>query len=346
MRRLFSFRPTALCFLILLIPVFLYAGEDEIPGGDKGFRFFPAGPLFNGYISESLSTVNSLEIQWVNKAPPGYPWPEGYGNRPLVDIRLGMEVPVVGGRSGHWAWYFGFPIGLHFITDMFQPDTAPVVNTDYWFGTRFEILYDLEISWPGNIGLRLLPVYHESTHLGDEVSLFWSQNDPGYYRINVSYEAWEATLCLNEWNGGADTALTLRIGLSGLWNGDGYYSLPDDEEYGTSYASGDFFPSRGRLEFLTQLQLQVPEGFPAIGKWEFQGGVEVRNRILLDYFSNAEELRAWTVTSSLGWYRYPENWKGRYMGFHLRILAGQNPHGQYREQYGYFSIGTGFSLGL
>ncbi len=339
-------RRVFLLCICLLISAAVHAGEKSDSRGKNTFRFLPPEPLFKAYIAESLSTANHFEIQWANKAPPGYPWPEGYGKRPLISIRLGMELPVMGGNIGNWAWYFGFPLSLNFLTDMFQADTAPVVNTDYWFGTRLEVLYKLNTRWPRNIGLRLLPFYHESTHIGDEVSLYWSRQDPEYYRINVSYEAWEFVIGLDEWDGGPESAYTLRIGVSGRWNTDGYYPLPVYEEYGIGYGPYPFHLSRGRIEYFGQMQIQVPSGFPAIGNWMFQGGLEVRNRILFDYFSDVPEVRGWTIVSSIGWYRYPENWKGRKIGFYLRILGGQNPHGQYREQYGYFSIGTGVSLGL
>ena len=308
---------------------------------------FPATPLFRAYVVEQYATANRMEIQWANKAPPGYPWPEGYGERPLALIRLGVEIPFVGGSGGGWGWYVGAPLALEFVDDLFEAETAPVVNTDYWFGMRVEASRDLPWRWPSNVGLRLLPVFHESTHLGDETALFAAHEDPmGHYRINVSYEAWEAALCLDEWDGGDDPAFTLRLGASGRWNAAGYYDIPTDAEIGSGLAPGDFHGSRRNLEWFGQAHVVVPRGFPALGPWTFQGGLELRSRIVFDYFGTGDEQRIPTLGAALGWYRYVEGFGDRRWGFHLRILAGQNPHGQYREQDGYFVFATGFSLGI
>ena len=329
--------------LCMLLSTAVSIHADEV----SGVRFLQPRPLLKAYPSESLSTANRFEMQTVNKAPPNYPWPEGYGERPLVDVRLGMELPFLGGEYPRWAWYSGVPLSLEFLTDIFEGHTAPVVNTDYWFGMRLEALYRLNVKWPANIGVRILPFYHESTHIGDETALYTAEeNDQDYYRINVSYEAWEFTLCLDEWEGGNENAFTIRLGASGRWNSDGYYNIPTDAEIGSLLVPGDIQPSRGNMEYFGQFHVVIPAGFPAIGNWRFQGGMELRNRILFDYFTDEDEQRAWTLISTIGWYRYPENWGGRMIGFHMRILTGQNPHGQFREQGGYFMFGTGFSLGI
>jgi hypothetical protein len=224
-----------------------------------------------------------------------------------------------------------------------------VINTDYWFGTRLEALYRLgpDISWPANISLRILPIFHESTHIGDETALWMAEGNPGgYYRINVSYEAWEITIGIDEWENRGENSYNLRAGLSGKWNSDGYYNIPEDPELGSGLDPSDIYPSRLGMEYFGQFNAVITRGFPAIGQWVFQWGTEARNRILLDYFSNTPEDRVWTVTSTLGWYRYPEGMAGRRLGFYMKFLGGQNPHGQFREQDGYFVFGAGFSMGI
>ena len=52
------------------------------------------------------------------------------------------------------------------------------------------------------------------------------------------------------------------------------------------------------------------------------------------------------MMSSAGWYRYPEGFLGRNIGFYTRVHYGQNPMGQFREQSGYFVFATGISFGL
>ncbi len=310
---------------------------------DGRIVLFPQGPLTEAFPVENMSTLNRLEVQKANKAPPGYPW-TGYSSRALVDIRLGLELPFLGGKTGPWSWYWGFPLSVDFLTDAFQQQTGPVVNSDYWLGTRVEAFYETGIRWPANLGLSIIPFFHESTHLGDEFALHWSQKDSYYYRINVSYEAWDLAICLDEYRGADTASFTLRLGCSGRWNKDGYYPLPANSEFGASRTLADFHLSRGRTEYYLLIQTVVPKGFPAIRNWKFQGGLELRNRILLSYFTAEKEARVWTVTGSVGWFHYPESWKGNGQGIYLKLLYGQNPHGQLREQYGYFTAGFGYTM--
>lgn len=316
-------------------------------GAEHTLKFFPLQPVFPAYTSEMRSTVNRFEFQNANIPPPQYPWASGFSHRVLLNIQLGLELPLIGGESELWRWYVGLPMAMDMMNDFFEKNTAPVMNTDYWFGMRVEALYRLPARWPKNIAVRILPIFHESTHIGDEVALGIAYDDPAeFYRINVSYEAWEITIGLDEWETKDSNAFNLRIGLGGRWNSDGYYSTPNEAELGTGRNPEDVIPSRGNMEYFGQFNAVVVSGFPAIGKWVFQGGFELRNRILFDYFSTDMERRVWTVDSTLGWYLYPEELAGRRLGFYLKFLGGQNPQGQYREQDGYFVFGAGFSLGM
>ena len=327
--------------IVLLSPITFGFGSDHV------FKAFPLNPVLTAYTSEMRSTVNRFELQNANTAPPQYPWADGFQQRVLLNIQLGLELPFVGGESERWSWYVGMPFAFDLMNDFFENTTAPVMNTDYWFGLRVEALYRLQIPWPKNLSLRVLPLFHESTHIGDELALRMAWKDPtDFYRINVSYEAWEFAIGLDEWEQNNRNAYNIRLGMSGRWNSDGYYSAPHPAELGSNIPVSNVIPSRGSLEYFGQINIVVVSGFPAIGSWVFQGGFEARNRILYDYFSNEKENRIWTINSTLGWYRYPENFAGRRLGFYLKILGGQNPHGQFREQSGYFVFGAGFSLGL
>lgn len=327
--------------LLLLVLVLMKLGADH------AVKFFPLQPVLKAYTSEMRSTVNQFEFLNANIAPPQYPFAGGFSSRVLLNIQLGMEVPLIGGESERWRWYVGMPMAMDLMNDFFEKTTAPVMNTDYWFGARVEALYSLPLHWPQNVALRVLPFFHESTHIGDEVALGMAAADPlDFYRINVSYEAWEIAIGLDEWVSSDRNAFNIRLGLSGRWNADGYYSPPLPAEIGSSRAPSDVKLSRGNMEYFGQFNAVVVSGFPAIGDWVFQWGFELRNRILFDYFSTAAEKRVWTVDSTLGWYLYPEEALGRRLGFYLKLLGGQNPQGQYREQDGYFVFGAGFSLGM
>jgi len=339
--------------ILLAFPCFtaaLHSLDSEITESGKETRqlnIFPAHPVITAYTWEMHSTVNRFEFLKANKAPPQYPWAEGFTDRVFLNIQLGADIPVIGGENGEWLWYIGLPVSFDMTDDFFEPETAPVMNTDYWFGIRFESLYRISAKWPENISIRILPIYHESTHIGDETALGMSYDNPtDFYRINVSYEAWEILIGLDEWESGRGNSFNLRLGLSGHWNADGYYSSPLQGELGTSLHPSDIIPSRGILEYFGQFNTVIESGFPSIGSWVFQGGFELRNNILPDYFSTEKEERIWTINASIGWYRYSRRLNARRIGFYLRFLGGQNPHGQFREQDGYSEFGAGISMGL
>jgi hypothetical protein len=336
-------KKTVLAFGLTILTVFTLFGFER---GNTSVQWFPPMTPLISFPWETYATSSRLEFQNSNLPPTGYPWSDGYEDRVTVGIRLGVEAPFLEIRNDAWRIYAGSPFSLEVINDFFQTDTAPIVNTDFWFGMRLEGVYYLNTGWPGNIAFSSLPVYHESTHLGDEVALAMAENDADFYRINVSYEAWKFTLSLDEWERDDSPAFNLRFGIGGNWNSDGYYNLPGPSERGSTWPDGAFYPSRRGMEYSGQLNLVIPRGFPAIGKWIFQGGVEVRNRILFDYLSASDEKRIWTVVASAGWYRYPEGFLGRKIGFYTRVYYGQNPMGQFREQSGYFVFATGISFGL
>ena len=84
----------------------------------------------------------------------------------------------------------------------FKDDSNPIVDTDYRFGfmTKFQC-FCLDTM---KLGVRFVPWAHESTHLGDEYTIFAQQN-PSFERINVSHEDWEYGVSLE--GGGLPTAV-------------------------------------------------------------------------------------------------------------------------------------------
>jgi len=329
--------------ILLFCSSALYSGEKV----EGVVTFFPLHPVSTSYTWEMRSTVSKVDFISANKAPPQYPWSGGFSKRVLLNVQLGIDLPLIGGESGPWIWYAGFPLSFNMVDDFFEPNTAPLINTDYWFGTRIEALYRIQESWPRNIFIKVLPFFHESTHIGDEFVLHMIDGNPtNFYRINVSYEAWEIVIGLDEWEKGNGNAFNLRFGMSGRWNKDGYYNRPSSSEIGSSLLPTDIIPSRGNMEFSGQINAVIEKGFPAIGSWVFQGGAEIENRILFDFFSSDEERHIWSVRSSIGWYRYMDNAYSRRLGIYFKLLAGQNPQGQLREQAGYYDFGIGLTLGL
>ena len=314
------------------------------PAAAQNIVFIPGKVLLQTYPSELRSTASRLEFMNANKAPPQYPWANGYTNRFIIELQLSSNVPLLGEFDGHFQWRISLPLAVTTLNDIGEKNTAPIINTDYWFGAQAELLHKLDSPWPRNIALRVLPIFHESNHIGDEFSLAIAKRND-FYRVNLSYEAWEIVLGLSEaLPEESGNNLNLRFGIGSLWNTDGYYNLfPDDE----IRKSTDAYPSREEgVEFFFQINSRWGKDFLSIANWAFHANIEIRNRILLNYFNTQNEERVWTLNSTLGWYKDTHNQLLGNVGFYLRFLYGQNPYGQFREQKDFFSFSIGFSLGV
>ena len=131
--------------LIVLVLLGCLSASDATLSATDSLTWFPRSPLLTAYTWEIRSTVNRVEFQSANKPPPQYPWNEGFIGRSLVNVQLGAEIPLVGGDGSRFSWYTGFPISADLLMDIFENDSAPIINTDYWFGIRMEGLYGLDL---------------------------------------------------------------------------------------------------------------------------------------------------------------------------------------------------------
>jgi hypothetical protein len=91
-----------------------------------------------------------------------------------------------------------------------------------------------------NISFKLTPFAHESTHLGDELTIYGSQNIEQFYRVNVSYEYYELGLTINDPDTLSGNILSLKFGFMGFINHTkGYYSFAENE-----IGDRTFYPSQ------------------------------------------------------------------------------------------------------
>lgn len=98
----------------------------------------------------------------------------------------------------------------------FDAESAAIINTDYRVGLG------LATRLPGsmkNIGLRYR-FFHESAHIGDEYSLFGSQEyGDSFLRYNVSYEAHDVFASIDRYTPWGDPLLPLRIAYLRTYGG-------------------------------------------------------------------------------------------------------------------------------
>jgi hypothetical protein len=213
---------------------------------------------------------------------------------------------------------------------MFEETSSPVINTDYFFGLKAAAVKYTGHPYIRNFGLKLVPLFHESTHLGDEFSIHGHHDLPGFRRVNVSYEAWEIAAVINDPDTIQSNLLSAKVGFHGLWNpANGYYAT-DSLETKNRPAP----PTERNYEYYIQLNLQRTKGFLCSEKWMNVLSVEANNRLKFSYDESIPEKRSWSLNLYAGW-KYMAQKSGHNLGFFFRYYAGIIPNGQFRNTGGY-----------
>ncbi|WP_447979984.1 DUF1207 domain-containing protein [Candidatus Nitrospira bockiana] len=102
----------------------------------------------------------------------------------LASVGLGETFGLLGRRNGCNGWQVGILGGVFAQFDLDSPSTD-LINADYVVG--------IPVSWRYRLFSTRIRVYHQSSHLGDEFLL----GRPGFRRVNLSFEAFEAILSLD-----------------------------------------------------------------------------------------------------------------------------------------------------
>jgi len=300
-------------------------------GQDLEHYFFRDSHILKPFLSEIRSTAMKAELAWLNKLDDNY-YISDYTTRPFIEVHLGTELPVyyLVNRQKNFKFSTCAYLGNILLIDMFEQTTSPVINTDYFFGLKASALKYTNHPTIRNIGLKLVPVFHESTHLGDEFSIHGYHDLPGFRRVNVSYEAWEIAAVINDPDTIQSNLVSAKVGFHGLWNpSHGYYST-NDLETKNSLAP----PSQKNYEYYFQLNLQRTRGFLCSRRWMNILSVEANNRLKFSYDEAIEETRSWNMNLYIGW-KYISQKSGHNLGFFFRYYTGIIPNGQFRNTGGY-----------
>jgi hypothetical protein len=294
-------------------------------------HFFKNSHILKPFLSEVRSTAIKAELGWLNKLDANY-YVSDYADRPFIEVHLGTELPLyylVNKQKGFKISTSGY-IGNILLIDMFEDITAPVINTDYFFGLKAAAIKYIDHPGIHNIGLKLVPVFHESTHLGDEFSIHGHHDLPAFRRVNVSYEAWEIAAVLNDPDTIRSNLLSVKVGLHGLWNpAKGYYTIDSLETKGVTIP-----PTEKNYEYYIQMNWQRTRGFLCSERWMNVLSVEASNRLKFSYDQAVQEERNWNINLYFGWKCLAAK-SGHNLGFFFRYYAGINPHGQFRHTQGY-----------
>jgi len=222
--------------------------------------------------------------------------------------------------------------------DIFEPVTAPVVNTDYRVGAATAtFIHRLNKGFAKNYSITWSPFMHESTHIGDELQIQRMETGYAIRRVNVSYNWTELVFTLNEPENRHDACHTFRAGLMLLWDWkEGWYSVKE------SAGDGDaslVHPRNSPWEAFVQYQYQTPTSPHGI-----QGvmSAEVRNRVVYGYDlylkkgetdTRGADSRRFTYNVFLGMRYNIPGYDGFFsrVAFGARLYHGNCPFGQFRS---------------
>lgn len=321
---------------LLIIALLIIASIDTYSQLDNRTEIFKHRTFYKPFTSEISSTLNKLSIGYTNNTFAN----DFMKSTTLTEIHLGMDAPILYGGGDQFRWALSIPISLHVLWAPFEEITAPIINNDYRFGLSFTGIQYLSNAYIKNLSYKVTPFAHESTHLGDEISLFGSKHEE-FYRINVSYEYYELGITLNDPDTLSGNLLSFKFGLMGLINPNkGYYTFYEDE-----IGDKTFYKSERWLEYYLQLNYRKTNGFMANEKWNPTISIEARNRVKYEYESPGKEDRVWCLNAFIGYDYVPKNKNTKTIGHYLRYYRGINPHGQFRN-FKYEFIGYSFLVYL
>ena len=293
--------------------------------------FFKDSYILKPFLSEIRSTAIKAELARLNKLDENY-YVSDYASRPFIEVHLGTELPVyyLSNRQKNFKFSASGYMGNILLIDMFEEITAPVINTDYFFGLKAAAIQYIDHPYIRNIGFKLVPVFHESTHVGDEFSIHGYHDLPTFRRVNVSYEAWEIAAVINDPDTMRTNLLSVKAGLHGLWNpANGYYATDSIETKNQPAPT-----SEKNYEYYMQLNWQRTRGILCSDRWMNVLSAEANNRLKFSYDEAVPEKRSWNINLYIGW-KYMARKSGHNLGIFFRYYAGIIPYGQFRNTGGY-----------
>jgi hypothetical protein len=318
------------------------AQGTPLPFGDR-FTFFRDRPYYEPLFAEPRPARTMILIPaWSEEFPDSVQ----KGSRFAWQISLGDELPIMTFSNqesdgpvekGKWGIGLWIPIAFHVIED-FKDESNPIVDTDYHFGfmTKFQwcCLGDRV-----RLGIRYVPWKHESTHLGDEYTIFAVQN-PLFERVNVSHEDWEYGVSF-EGDGllNDDDSWVARHGGLAPRGSGGYYSdhLLGNDQATLTPSQKNFEPSFG-FEYRT-------------AEWRGRQNyvsVDVRNKLIYIYHQTPQnpEQRQLSWNIQVGRAVPPGTTGVPLKSYFVQVYRGVNPYGQLRSQKDFWSAGFGWIFGI
>lgn len=272
------------------------------------------------------------------------------------ETTVGGEIPLYYYKSpdSKHSLSVSIPISFSVWFDFTENITAPILNTDYRFAPlEFNYSRDFESEHFKNLTLKFIPFFHESTHIGDELTIARMNDSLAVTRVNVSYETFNLSLLLNDPKDMITKNHSFKLGARFLINPDkGWYSIssfdgdtslfsisPDYEEEGrvsTKYSLESFFQYQyqnpeTKLAFKnTMFTVSLDQSLRVKYGYAFELPEDLGNDKLIRSISSEEEL-VYSGNLLVGWQFLNTEKKRSGLGVYLRAYMGLNYHGQFRN---------------
>ncbi len=284
-------------------------------------------------VSEMHSPAVKIELVKLNQMHPFY-YQSDAAKRFFVEVQTGVQLPILTYNqdlaSGNLKTSLCSPVSIVTLVDMFESETAAVINNDYRFGISTFLLYTpaIQTNLIKNYHLTLVPIFHESTHIGDEFALHGYLTTPNFSRINVSYEAWQIFAGINRNPDERKQNLALEIGYQRLMPYKaGYYNIDSLEINGQ-----DVLPSKDRGIWFFRAQYTYPFS-AAKSKASLTCSAELCRDYKYGYSVGEPGEKSWSLNSYVG-IRVPIKNSQKHIGIYYRYYQGVMPYGQLRDKNG------------
>ena len=262
---------------------------------------------------------------------------------------MGINLPLWSGEVKEKKNFFtvAMPLSSTIWLDLSEPVTAPVVNTDYRIALPVvTYVHRINGNFLRNFSVSFAPYKHESTHIGDEITLQRVENQLPLKRINVSYHYSEYVFTLNEPDCFDQSYHTFRAGLMILWNAHRGWYYVDASDGDEALAQPRFSPWEAYLQYQYQSPLQKH-------LFQYVASAEIRNRALYGYpefqwspetgvqYELQPESRVFTYNVFLGLRFCRSQNPGMFSraSVGLRLYHGNNPYGQFRNHKNFNHVG-------
>jgi len=306
------------------------------------------------------STLIRAEIAYATNSPD-YDWGEfDTKNRFFIFANLGVDIPIWSANfaNGKYGLSITLPFWVEIWYDRFEWVTSPVINTAYRFGVP-DINFIYRLDSPRHVlprfniynwALRLSLLRHESTHLGDELTIFRRDRPETFpiTRVDVLTNYAELVFTLNDPDGQFRRNHGFRFGVLFNYNfRNGWYTVLESETSGAPGVypvASTWFP----FEFFLQYQYQsalFSHGFQVIASAEYR--LRERYKYGFSYSGGRSNSRIRNPPDLANCFNFflgirHNNQSRNYfskIGVGIRYYQGINPHGQFRSMPYYRQLG-------